>query len=269
MAITGSLFERSVNVQAWSSEFLPLEEVTIAEALKPAGYVSGHFGKWHLNKDKHYRPGRAMDPGSQGFDEVFTTVKPTPDADPLADPHHVKEITDRAIAFIESHKDRPFFCYIAHNSIHNPKMERPALVAKYRTKSGPGDPKNNPVAGAMVETLDQNVGRILDKLDALKIAEKTIVMYFSDNGCILAQDELKAWRKSVNVGGVLGYDQGSRRRSHIIANKLARTGSTTPCPQTGVVVSTALSGSGWEPNTNSSHASPRPSPSASAWLGLG
>jgi len=193
------------------TQFLPLKEVTIAEALKPAGYVSGHFGKWHLNRDKHYRPGRAMDPGSQGFDEVFTTVKPSSDADPLADPHHVKEITDRAIAFIENHKKRPFFCYVTHNSIHNPKMERPDLVAKYRAKPGSGDPKNNPIAGAMVETLDKSVGRILDALDELEIADHTLVMYFSDNGGIHAQDELKPLR-----GGKGQFYEGGIREPLIV-----------------------------------------------------
>ena len=54
----------------------PLEEVTIAESLKEAGYATGHFGKWHLNKDKKYAPGRPGDPGSQGFDDVLTTHKP-------------------------------------------------------------------------------------------------------------------------------------------------------------------------------------------------
>ena len=135
-----------------------------------------------------------MDPGSQGFDKVFTTVKPRKNADPKADAHHVKEITDRSIAFIQANKDKPFFCYVAHNSIHTPRMEDPALVAKYRAKTGSKDPKNDPVIGAMLETLDRHIGRILDTLDELDLAENTLVVYFADNGSNLAEKELKPLR---------------------------------------------------------------------------
>lgn len=182
-----------LKVPPWR-KYLPDEEVTIPEALKPAGYISGHFGKWHLNKNKNYAPGRPMDPGSQGFDDVLTNDKPLEDADPKADPHHVWEITNRATSFIESNKNRPFFCYVAHNSIHDPKMECLDIIAKYKKKAGSEDPKNNPVIAAMVETLDRSFGVILDKLEELKIADNTIVVYFSDNGCNHASDELKPLR---------------------------------------------------------------------------
>src|SRR5690606_31732282 len=79
---------------------LPLEETTIAEALKARGYATGHFGKWHLNVDKEYRPGRPGDPDTQGFDDVLTTVKPEEDADPYADPHSVEVITERSLRFL-------------------------------------------------------------------------------------------------------------------------------------------------------------------------
>ena len=61
---------------------LPLEEVTIAELMKSQGYATGHFGKWHLNVDKEYEPGRPMDPESQGFDDILATVKPEYEDDP-------------------------------------------------------------------------------------------------------------------------------------------------------------------------------------------
>ncbi len=180
-----------VRTPQWT-KFLPLEEVTIPEMLKPAGYVSGHFGKWHLNKDKNYRPGRPGDPGSQGFDDVLTTVKPKPDADPNADPHHMELITDRAIAFIKANRDRPFFCYVSHNAIHRPQLAPPALVAKYKAKPA-ADPErgNNPTAGAMVEMLDENVGRILETLKQLNLADDTLVVFFSDNGPLYGWDARK------------------------------------------------------------------------------
>jgi len=164
---------------------LPLEEITIAEALKQAGYATGHFGKWHLNVDKKYRLGRPGDPGSQGFDDVLTTHKPGagPDSRYHEDWHHVREITERSCAFFQQNKDKPFFCYVTHNSIHTPEVEKKALVEKYETKPGAKTSKrNNPKQAAMLETLDQSVGTILAKLKELKLEKNTVVIFFSDNG---------------------------------------------------------------------------------------
>ena len=90
---------------------LPLEETVLPEVLVEAGYVSGHFGKWHLNVDKNYAPGRPGDPDTRGFSDVLTLDKPSANAavaagaDPDFDAHRVGEITDRAIRFIEQHRD--------------------------------------------------------------------------------------------------------------------------------------------------------------------
>lgn len=161
---------------------LPLEEYTLGELFKDHGYVTGHFGKWHLNVDYNYEVGRAKDPGSQGFDEVLTTNKPEDNADPLSDAHHAKEITERAIQFIEKNKNKPFFAYVAHHVVHRPIMEKPALVAKYEAKDTSANPVNNPIMGAMIETMDSGIGKILDKLAELGLTENTIVVFYSDNG---------------------------------------------------------------------------------------
>jgi arylsulfatase A len=164
---------------------LPLKEVTIAESLKNAGYVTGHFGKWHLNVDKKYKPGRPGDPGSQGFDDVLTTHKPGAGPKSMYDEdwHHVREITERSIAFIENNKDKPFFCYVTHNSIHSPEIEKKALVEKYATKpEAKTNKRNNPKQAAMLETLDKSVGTILMTLEKLGLEKNTIVFFYSDNG---------------------------------------------------------------------------------------
>ncbi|MCD6287647.1 MAG: sulfatase [Candidatus Hydrogenedentes bacterium] len=204
--IPGKVREYEKLLEPKWTKYLPLEEVTIPEMLKPAGYVSGHFGKWHLNKDKNYVLGRPMDPGSQGFDDVFTTVKPKKTDDPNKDAHHVKAITDHAIAFIEANKDKPFFCYVAHNSIHAPELERADLVAAYKARKGCDGKKNHSVLGAMVETLDKNTGRLLKKLDELGIADNTIVIFFSDNGCLQG----KTVRKPFRGGKAQLYEGGIR-----------------------------------------------------------
>ena len=121
-------------------------------------------------------------PESQGFDEVLATVKPEDDADPAADAHSAEEITRRSLDFIDRHRDEPFFLYVAHHVVHRPLMEAPELVAKYEAKPGADDPVNNPVMGAMIETMDRGIGRILDRLDQHGLTDRTIVIFYSDNG---------------------------------------------------------------------------------------
>lgn len=175
------------------TKFLPLEETTLPEMLRPLGYVNGHFGKWHLNKDTDYAADRPMDPGSQGFDEVMTAHKPKSNStDP--DSHAAVKITEAALTFIETNRQRPFFCYIAHNLIHIPFLESADAVAKYKARAGSDRKENDPVVGAMVETLDRNVGRVLDTLDQLGLANNTIVMFMGDNGASDAIDVLKPLR---------------------------------------------------------------------------
>ena len=184
---------------------LPLEEVTIAEKFKEKGYVTGHFGKWHLSTDKNYQPGRPFDPGSQGFDEVFTSVKPEPDADPDKDAHHTIEIVDRSIKFIEKNKNIPFFCYVSFHAVHRPLMENAQLVAKYENKAGSDRPENNPIMAAMIERMDKGIGDIIDKLKALDLTEKTVVIFYSDNGGLeQLQDQtpLRGGKAMIFDGGI-------------------------------------------------------------------
>ncbi len=191
---------------------LPLDEVTIPEMLKEAGYISGHFGKWHLSADKEYKPGRPGDPDTQGFSDVLALDKPESNAaakagaDPDADAHHVREITDRAIAFIEANQDKPFFCYVAHSTIHQPVMEYAPRIIKYANKHDASNKQgNNPVIGAMVETLDKHVGRLLDALDKYDLANDTLVIFLGDNGDYFGREGLKplyGWKATLYEGGI-------------------------------------------------------------------
>mgnify|MGYP001309633982 CR=1 FL=1 len=191
---------------------LPLEEITIPEMLKKEGYVSGHFGKWHLSADKNYRPGRPGDPDTQGFSDVLALDKPEANAaakagaDPNADAHHVRQITDRAIAFIEANHDKPFFCYVSHSSIHQPVMEYTPRIIKYANKPDACNKQgNNPVIGAMVETLDKHVGRLLDTLDEHNLTDNTLVIFLGDNGDYFGREGLKplyGWKADLYEGGI-------------------------------------------------------------------
>jgi len=184
---------------------LDLEEVTIAELMKSRGYATGHFGKWHLNVDKNYAVGRPGDPESQGFDDILTTVKPEYEADPLADAHHSIEITNRSLDFIDNNKDQPFFLYVTHHTVHRPIMEDPELIAKYAAKPGADDPVNNPIMAAMIETMDDGIGRILERIEEHGLTERTIVVFYSDNGGfeqLQAQDPYRGGKAMIWEGGV-------------------------------------------------------------------
>ena len=154
---------------------LPLKEVTIPEAIKSAGYVSACFGKWHLGGGKTFAPDK------QGFD-VFGGGRGA-DRD-----KQVKSLTDKALAFIEANKDRPFFLFLSHHSVHI-RLEAPKdLVDKHTARLKPGQKppaQCNPKYAAMIEHLDRHVGRVLAKLDELKLADNTAVVFFSDNGGLI------------------------------------------------------------------------------------
>jgi arylsulfatase A-like enzyme len=146
---------------------LPLEELTIAEVLKEAGYATACIGKWHLGGPK-------FGPDKQGFDFVFAgqaNTKPTAEEGSKGE----YELTAQAMQWIEKNKDAPFFLYLPHNTPHIPFAARPEDVAKH------GD-TFNPTYASVIERMDETVGQLLAKLDALGLAEKTIVIFAGDNG---------------------------------------------------------------------------------------
>lgn len=146
---------------------LPLEETTLAEYLKAAGYVTACIGKWHLG-------GAGFGPAEQGFDVVFAgPANTTPSATEGGKGEYLH--TEQALRFLETYRDRPFFLYLPYNTPHIPLAAKPELIEKHRGAF-------NPVYAAMMETLDDCVGRILDKLQALGLDERTVVIFTSDNG---------------------------------------------------------------------------------------
>lgn len=186
-------------------ESLPLSEITIAEMLKQKGYVSAMIGKWHLNKDKHYKLGRPGDPMSQGFDFVHTTVKPKYSANPNKDAHHAIEITNEALKFLDKYHKKPFFLYVAHNVVHRPIMEHADLILKYQEKMNSDLAMNNPIEGAMIERMDTEIGILLKKIDDLGLRDNTVVVFFSDNGGFFplqAQDPLRGGKSLLYEGGI-------------------------------------------------------------------
>lgn len=146
---------------------LPLEEVTIAERLKAAGYATACIGKWHLG-------GKGFGPEAQGFDVVHAGKANTEPSETEGGKGEYG-LTAAAEKFIEEHKAKPFFLYIGHNNPHIPLAALPELVEKYGAAF-------NPLYAGVVTTLDDAVGRLLKRVEALGLSEKTIVIFTSDNG---------------------------------------------------------------------------------------
>ncbi len=200
--IPGSPFPKAkLRPPDWHQE-LPFAEVTLAEALQPAGYVTAAVGKWHLGKAPFLPQNQGFDvniagnhsgaPGSYfwpyAHDDPAKATRyhggPVPDVFTGGKPgeYLTDRLTDEALALIEANRERPFFLYFSHYAVHTPLQAKPDLVAKYRAKLRPGLKQNNPTYAAMVESMDQSVGRVMEKLDALGIADRTIVFFTSDNG---------------------------------------------------------------------------------------
>jgi arylsulfatase A-like enzyme len=196
--VIGHQYEHKPKNPKWlSAEFedqLALEEVTIAEALKPGGYTSGIIGKWHLGTAPYY-------PEKQGFDvNVAGTESGMPRS--YFHPAWLKNVpiqgregeyltdrlTEEAERFIEANKDRPFLLDLSHFAVHIPLEAKPQVIARYQAKAKPTEGQNHPVYAAMVESMDESVGRILDQLDRLKLADRTVVVFTSDNGGLTRPD---------------------------------------------------------------------------------
>jgi len=228
--IAGGSFPYEKYKQPDWQKFLPLEEITIAEVLKTAGYTTAGFGKWHLSIAKKPPQSLPYNPDKQGFDEYFVTYKPSSKHDPESDAHNVEIITEKSLEFLRKNKDSPFFLYVTHNTIHSPILAKKKLLEKYKNKPGANLPQNNPIVAAMIEDLDNSVGKLLAKLDELHIADKTIVLFFGDNGGL----ERSAKQTPLRSGKANLYEGGIREPLIVRWPGVVQKGSTCSEPVTSV-----------------------------------
>ena len=163
---------------------------TLAEMFKDNGYVTGHFGKWHLGPEPYSPLEHGFDvdvPHHPGPGPAGSYVAPWKfkdfDHDPdVPDEHLEDRMAKEAVAFMEQNKDKPFFLNYWMFSVHAPFDAKQSLIDKYRKQVDPKDPQRSPTYAAMVESMDDAVGTLLDTLDRLKIADDTIIIFASDNG---------------------------------------------------------------------------------------
>ena len=160
---------------------LPLDRDTIADQLKAAGYATGMFGKWHIGEKGDHHPAR------RGFDEAIVSMgkhfdfKTDPRVDHPPDAYLADFLTDRAVDFIRRHKDGPFLLYLPHFGVHSPFEAKPNLVARFKGRPPVGG-HHDPTYAAMIASVDESVGRVMQTLDELGLAANTVVMFTSDNG---------------------------------------------------------------------------------------
>jgi arylsulfatase A len=195
-AVTGGPKDQPL-LEAKAQPNLPREEVTLADLFKRKDYYTAHIGKWHLGTAAYY-------PETQGYDlnvgatywgapasffypyrgtwsksdpELrYVPVGPGRPGDYLTD-----RLTDHAIKTIEAHQDAPFFVSLWFHTVHTPIQGKPDLVERFKNKPA-GVHHNHPEYAAMVASLDENVGRVLQTLEDLNLSDDTVVVLTSDNG---------------------------------------------------------------------------------------
>ena len=187
-------------------ETMRLNETTIAEALHDAGYVTGCFGKWHNGAYYPYHPNK------RGFDEFFgfcwgawqNYFDPVLERNgtPIQTQGYITDVlTDAVLAFIENHRNQPFFCYVPYNAPHHPFQIPATYFDKYRQR---GFNEKTACVYGMVENIDDNLARILAKLDELALTTNTVLIFTSDNGPWLPRYNggMRGRKAEVDEGGV-------------------------------------------------------------------
>lgn len=167
---------------------IPVSKKLIGDYLKPLGYTTGIVGKWHEGYSRAYHPNqRGFDyfwgflDGSSKYKpglakEVQENGRPVP-ADSI--PYMTDAIGNQSLKFIEANAAQPFFLYVAFNAVHTPLQAKPELLEKYKKQFSV---EGRALNAALTESLDENVGRILNKLSELKLLDNTIVVFTNDNG---------------------------------------------------------------------------------------
>jgi len=163
---------------------------TLPKSLKSAGYTTGHFGKWHLGPEPYSPLEHGFDvdiPHHPGPGPAGSYVAPWKfkdfDHDPgIPDQHIEDRMADEAVAWMEQHRDTPFFLNYWMFSVHAPFDAKKELIDDYRKKIDPEDTQRSPTYAAMIESMDDAVGTLLDALDRLNLTDRTVIIFASDNG---------------------------------------------------------------------------------------
>jgi arylsulfatase A-like enzyme len=243
------------------NDWMPLEEVTLAEALKEHGYKTAFVGKWHLGSEEKYWP------ENQGFDVniggwsvgsprggYFAPFENPRLGDYPKGSHLPKVLTDESLKILDQYRNDSFLLYLAFYSVHTPLQGREDLIDKYKAKRqkllDPGErefgPEEqvwpveqerqvrirqcHPVYAAMVEAMDEQIGRVLDKLEQLGIADSTAVILMSDNGGLSTSEGSPTSNLPLRGGKGWLYEGGIREPFMICWPGVTKPGSESDVP---------------------------------------
>jgi arylsulfatase A-like enzyme len=247
---------------------LPATETSLASALRDGGYATWHVGKWHLGGDGHLPQDHGFDvniggchmgsPGKGGYFSPWT-IEPLIDADVPADMYLTDYLTDRAVDLIDHVGAQPFFLNLWYYSVHTPIQAKADRTARYEAKARqfgldrfetfiegeyfPCEHKkgqrvrrrllhSDPVYAAMIDSLDENIGRVLDALERNGKAEDTVVVFTSDNGGLATSEGSPTCNRPLAEGKGWMYEGGTREPLIVRWPKQIAAGSTCAVPVT-------------------------------------
>lgn len=241
-------------LQAHSLHDLPHSEITLAERLQAAGYLTAHVGKWHLGDADHGPETQGFEVGIggtrwgapqtyfypyRGWTRTGGEFRYIPGLGFGKPGEYLTDrLTDEALRVIDqaSATKRPFFLYLAHHAPHTPIEAKPADVAHFKTKVVPGLRQRNPTYAAMVKSLDDSVGRVLQRLKARGLDRNTVVAFTSDNGGYLGSYAVEGQSLAVATNAPLRsgkgtcYEGGLRVPAMIRWPGVSKAGSTCATP---------------------------------------
>jgi arylsulfatase A len=228
---------------AWQ-QHLPLEETTVAEALKQRDYATAYIGKWHLGSPQYYPQHQGFDLNIAGGDIGHPASYFWPYGD-TNNSHRVPglaeqgggegeyltdHLTGEALKFIAANRNRPFYLQLAHYAVHAPLMGKEEEVEGFRRIPG-ANGQSNAVYAAMLKSVDQSVARVLKQLDELELSERTIVVFTSDNGGAVHFGQPPATSNApLRLGKGYAYEGGLRVPLIINVPGITRPGTTCNWP---------------------------------------
>lgn len=231
---------------------LPAADVTLAEALKEAGYATFFAGKWHLGSQGSWPEDHGFDINKGGWDVgspmggYFAPWKnPNLPSGPRGE-SLTQRLASETIAFLEQNKEKPFLAYLSFYAVHGPIQTTKPLWSKYRDKAAalpaPAERfkmdrrlpvrqvQDNPVYAGLIETMDNAVGRVLKRLDELGLSDNTIVCFTGDNGSVTSGDNFSSSALPYRGGKGRQWEGGFRVPFYIKAPGVAKPGSTCDVP---------------------------------------
>ncbi len=244
---------------------LPLTETTIARRLKDGGYRTFHIGKWHLGGEEYWPEKHGFDVNVAGCDwghankgyfspYQIPTLTDGPEGEYLTD-----RLTDEAIKLVEGCGDRPFFLNMDYYVVHTPIQAKAEYIAKYEAKAKAlgldqletfeeGEPfptqhkhrgrvrrrllQSDPAYAAMVQSLDENIGRLLAAIDAAGKTDSTVVFFTSDNGGLATSEGSPTCNAPLAEGKGWMYEGGTREPLIVKWPGVIQPGSTCSTPVT-------------------------------------